>query len=706
MSNPLLEKNEFVNYNDIKPAHVLPAVEASMKEAKERIESILNAVSRLGGNGEGMTFSEFIHPFIEAESVVSRAWSPVSNLLALDGGDELREEASKARPKVVEFGNDVTLDPRVYEMFSLYSKSKEGLSLEGERKRYIENTLRDLKLMGAGLSEEKKTELKALNIELAELSRKFSDNVTDSKVELILTKKEDLSGLPEDFIKAAKLKADQYREKLGEDKIPQGACLINLDYPSYIPFMRYSDRGDLRKDLSYNFLQQGTSRATGGLLEDKENKKDLDNHKVILDLLKNKKKKAQLLGFKNFSELSLQVKMAKDPKKVISFLEKIAEKAKPVAISELKALAEFQKSIAYKNTESREGKVFSWDREYLSEKYKKQKFDFDANVLKPYFELENTIKGMFSLIETLFSVRLEKLSGIAKWHQDVDVYAVTDEKGQRKGILYFDLFPRDTKRQGAWVNPLLNTHKDSRGDRHVGQCVLACNLTPATKDQPSLLSMDEARTLFHEMGHALHHVLSDVELEPLGGLNVAWDFVELPSQLFENFLLEEVSLKKIAKHYQTGEEIPDGLIEKIKQGERFLSGIFFIRQLEFGLFDMEIYSRDNVDAIEPDQVFKEIVSKYGVFDYWEGTHFPYAFSHIFGGGYAAGYYSYKWAEVLEADAFNKFKEDGVLSAKVGREYRDKILAKGDSEEPMKLYKDFMGREPDEVALLERLQGTI
>lgn len=706
MSNPLLEKTEFINYKDIKPVHVLPAVDAAIKEAREKIEEILKSVEALGGNSEGMKFSEFVHPFIEAESLVSRVWGPVNNLLALDGVDELREEATKARPKVIEFGSDTTLDPRTFKLFSMYAESKEGKSLVGEKKRYIENTLRDLKLMGAGLSEEKKAELKTLNIELAELSRKFSDNVTDSKFELVITEEEELAGLPEDVIKASRLKADQYREKLGEEKIPKGASVFNLDYPSYIPFMRYSDRGELRKKLSYNFLQQGTSKATGGLLEDKENKKNLDNHQVILDLLKKKKKKAEILGFKNFSELSLQVKMAKDPKKVISFLEAIAEKAKPVAVRELQALAEFQNSIGYSNTEGRADKVCSWDREYLSEKYKKEKFNFDSSVLKPYFELENTVQGMFSLIKDLFGVSLEKVDDVPVWHEDVDVYAVVGESGERKGVLYFDLFPRDTKRQGAWVNPLTNSHIDSKGERHVGQCVLACNLTPATKDQPSLLSMDEARTLYHEMGHALHHVLSEVELEPLGGLNVAWDFVELPSQLFENFLLEEKSLKRITKHYQTGEEISAELVGKIQAGERFLSGIFFIRQLEFGLFDMEIYSREDVDSIDPDRVFREIVGKYGVFDYWEGTHFPYAFSHIFGGGYAAGYYSYKWAEVLEADAFSRFKEDGVISSKVGAEYRDKILSKGDSEEPMKLYKDFMGREPDEAALLERLVGTI
>ncbi len=631
----------------------------------------------------------------------------MSNLLALDGTPELREEAQKARPLVVNFNNDLVLDPRVFELFTLYSESKEGTALEGERARYITNTQRDLKLAGASLSEENKTELRELNLKIAELSRLFSDNATDSKFELILTKNQELEGLPEEVINAAKRKADTYREKLGAETIPLGASIINLDFPSYVPFMRYSERGDLRKELAFQYMQKGTKNASRGLLEDRtENKESLDNQNIIKALVQAKTKKSQLLGFNNFAEASLAPKMAKDPGQVASFLEALAVEARPVAQKEMQALVEFQKSIGYENTEKQVNKIYSWDRDFLSEKFKKARFDFDSAETKPYFELRQTIEGMFSITKTLFGATFIKTNQIPTWHADVEVYQIQNESEEILGTLYFDLFPRDTKRQGAWVNPLENSHLDSQGISHKAQCVLACNLTAPSPDMPSLLSADEARTLFHEMGHALHHIFSTVQLEPLSGLNVAYDFVELPSQLFENFLTEETSLKTFARHYQTGKDIPQALIEKIKQAERFLSGIFFIRQLEFALFDMSIFTKGDAKDLNVDKLFEDIVTRYGVFDYWSGTHFPCSFSHIFGGGYSAGYYSYKWSEVLEADAFTKFKEAGVLSPEVGKEYRDKILAKGDSEDPMKLYVDFMGREPKEDALLERLEGTV
>ncbi len=706
INNTLLEHGEFVNYPSIKPEEVVPAIEIAVTEAHKHLEKTLSKIEAYRLNKDSLTFNSVIFPLIEAEQIVSRVWSPIGNLLALDGTPELRDAAQKARPLVVNFHNDVVLDPRLFELLTLYSDSSEGRSLSGPRRRYISNTIRDLKLSGASLDEYKKSILREYNLKIAELSRQFSDNATDSKYELLLTKDDDLLGLPEEVIIAAQKKADIYREKLSIDQVPSGAAIINLDYPSYVPFMRYSERGDLRKKLALQYMQKGTEQASGGLLSDKNDKKSLDNQKIIKDLCQAKTLRAKLLGFNNYAEVSLSTKMAKDPNKVLSFLKDLAVKARPVAQKEYKALLEFQNNLGYKNTESNPNKIYSWDREFLAEKLKKVRFDFDSSETKPYFELRQTLNGMFSIIETLFGATFTKENSIPTWHSDVEVYQVLDKSGEILGTIYFDLFPRDTKRQGAWVNPLVSSHIDSKGNKHQAQCVLACNLTPPDKDSPSLLSSDEARTLFHEMGHALHQIFSTVELEPLSGLNVAYDFVELPSQLFENFFTEETSLKSFAKHYKTGADIPQTLVDKMKQAERFLSGMLFIRQLEFGLLDMSIYTKTDTDDLDVDRLFKEIVTNYGVFDYIPGTHFPCSFSHIFGGGYSAGYYSYKWSEVLEADAFTRFKEAGVLSAKIGEEYRHKILSKGDSQDPMELYTDFMGREPNQDALLERLKDTI
>lgn len=695
-NNPLLDygfKNqEFAPYAQIKAEHIVAAIKTAIEKAKTRLEEIL-AVDK-----SSLDFNNTLYAFIEFEEIIGKIWTPVENLLSLKGEKEIRDAANEARPLVVEFYNNYSLDPRVYDLVKAYAQTDEAKNLQGEKKRHLENTLLDFKLSGAELEGDEKEEFKKLNLKLSDLTQKFSDNATDSKFEMILSK-EDMDGLPEDAIEAAKLKADEFRKEAGKDKVPADSYIINLDYPSYGPFMKFSTRGDLRKKLYFSYLNKATENANGGLLE--KETKDLNNKDLIKEIFSGKLAKAKLLGFKNYAELSLQTKMAPSPEEVKTFLERLADKSKALAQKEYQELVKYQKEIGYENTEADPEKIMPWDKEYLSEKLRKAKFDFDTNLTKPYFELESTVKGMFDIARKIFNIDFVKSTKIETWHDDVDVYQVTNPDGSIIGTFHMDLFPRDIKRQGAWVMPLVAACTNKDGSKTKPQCTLSCNLTKPTESQPSLLNHLEVTTLFHEFGHAIHHLLSKVELEPLSGTSVEWDFVELPSQLQENFCWERESLETFAKHYKTGEAIPNELLDKMLKARNFNEGLACTRQNEFGLFDLAVYMTEG-ELKDPNEIFKDIVAKYGIFDFIEGTNFPCAFSHIFAGGYSAGYYSYKWAEVLEADAFSRFQDEGVLNPQVGQEYREKILEKGDSEAPMELFKSFMGREPSEDALLKRM----
>ncbi len=694
--NPLLNYTEFVPYQQIKAEQIVPAVKESITKAQAELENILKLLDKPLTE---LNFTNTLHAFIEMEEIVEKVWTPVQNLLSLMGSDDIRDAANEARPLIVEFFNNYALDPRVYKLIKKYSESPDAKSLRGEAKRHLENTLKDFKLSGAELEGEAKEEFKKLNLQLSELSQKFSDNSTDSKFELIITDKKDLSGLPEDIVKGAKRKADELREEGA--KIQEGAWVFNLDYPSYGPFMKFADNGALRKQMYVQYLSQGTDKATRGILgADKQD--SLNNEPLIKEIFQAKLRKANLLGFKSYAHVSLETKMAPSPEGVKTFLERLATKSRALAEQEYAELVKFQKEINYQNTENNPNKIYPWDKEYLSEKLRKARYDLDSNIIKPYFELRNTVQGMFHIAETLYGIKLQQVQGIETWHPDVEVYEVLDA-GSKVGTFYMDLYPRDIKRNGAWVMPLVAACERSDGSKVLPQCALVCNLTKPHPDQPSLLTHVEVVTLFHEFGHALHHLFSKVKLEPLSGTNVEWDFVELPSQLNENFCWERESLKTFAKHYQTGKNIPDELLDKMLAARNFNEGLACMRQLEFSLFDLAVYMREtDRDYREPLEILREIVAKYGLFEVWEGTNFPCAFSHIFAGGYAAGYYSYKWAEALEADAFSRFKLAGVLSSSVGKDYREKILERGDSVPPMELFKDFMGREPREEALLERM----
>lgn len=704
--NPLLLKQEYCAYSQIKAEHVVPAAKEVINEAQK----ILDQTLALLDSNEKLSFTNVMMPLIEMEEIIDNAWTPVQNMLSLVGEKDIRDAADEARPLIVDFYNNYSMNEKVYDLVKKYSQTDEAKALSGEYKRYLEDTVKDFVLSGAELSDSDKEIFKEINLELSDLSQKFSNNVTDSKFELIITDEKDLSGLPEDIIKMAQAKADELRlarakkndEEMHtgadvqkehaqneEHAIPEKAWVFTLDYPSYGPFMKFSDRGDLRKKLYIEYL----SKATSG---------DRNNDELIKKIFNGKKKRAHMLGFKNYAELSIESKMADSPEQVKSFLERLAVKSKPLAEQEYAHLVKFQKEINYQNTENNPEIICPWDKTYLEEKLRKKEFEFDTNLTKPYFELFSTMKGMFNIAETLFDIKIKKVSDIEVWHEDVEVYQLNKSSGDKIGTLYVDNYPRDTKRQGAWMMPLVQGCQLEDGSYRHPQCVISCNLTKPMADTPSLLTHMETLTLFHEFGHALHHLLTTAQLAPMAGTSVEWDFVELPSQLFENFAWEKESLVTFAKHYKTGEAIPDELLNKMLKARNFNEGLACIRQLEFGLFDLAVYMRNEDDGRSPNDIFKDICNQYGVFPVVEGTNFPNSFGHIFCGGYSAGYYSYKWAEVLEADAFSKFQKAGVINKEVGIEYRDKILAQGDTKAPGELFKDFMGREPNENALLERM----
>jgi Zn-dependent oligopeptidase len=688
INNPLLSEYVFFPYADFKAEHIMPAVETKVKVAKEKLEEIL---TNADGASE-LTFKNTLGALNELEDYVEKAWTPVENMLSLNGTDEIREASEKARPILVEFFNEYSLDERVYDLVKKYSESADAKTLNPTYKRYLTNTLRDFKLSGAELADDDKQEFKKLNLKLAELSQKFSNNSTDSKFNLIITDENDLSGLPDDVISAAKTKAKEIEK-------PE-TWVFNLDYPSYIPFMKFADNGELRKTMYMAFLNKGTSRYKNSKGE------SVDNEPLIQEIYSSKTKKAKLLGFKNYAEMSLASKMAESPAQVTEFLERLGTKARPLADKEYAELVAYQEKIGYENSEKDSKTVYPWDKEYLSEKLKKANYDIDTNLTKPYFELESCKAGMFEIASKLFKVSFKLVDDKQIWHPEVEVYEIYDnELSKMIGLFYMDLYPRDLKRQGAWVMPLVQGEYKT-DEQILPQCALVCNLNrPQTepKPLPSLLNHTEVATLFHEFGHALHHLLSKVELAAMSGTDVEWDFVELPSQFMENFTWEKESLSLFAKHYETNEIIPDELLNKMLKARNFNEGIACIRQIEFALFDLAIYTNtDDQLAKAPNAYFKEICEKYGVFKFIEGTNFPNAFGHIFAGGYAAGYYSYKWAEVLEADCFDKLKQAGVLNTDVGLKYKHAILEKGDSKAPMELFIDFMGRKPDENALLKRM----
>jgi Zn-dependent oligopeptidase len=653
---------------DIKTKDFLPAIKSGIEKAKSEIDTIAS-------NAETPTFKNTIEALDYSGEELDRISSIFFNLNSAETTDEIQKIAQEVSPLLSEFSNDITLNDHLFKRVKAVYDSKANLNLTTEQKTLLDKKYKGFSRNGANLPEDKKEQLRAIDKELSQLKLKFGEHILaeTNTFEMLLTNESDLAGLPEGAKEAAK--------QLAESKNKDG-WLITLDYPSYIPFMTYANNRGLREQLSKAFGSKGF------------NNDNLDNQAIVLKIAKQRFERAQLLGYNTHAHFVLEERMAETPEKVNTFLNELLEKAKPAANQEFKNLEEFAKNLDGID------QLQKWDSGYYSEKLKQKLFSLDDEQLKPYFKLENVIKGAFTVAERLFGLQFEEIDTIDKYHEDVLTYKVTDNEGELVSIFYADFFPRSGKRDGAWMTSYKpQMVKDGKNERpHVS---IVCNFTKPTKSKPSLLTFNEVTTLFHEFGHALHGMLANTTYPSLSGTSVYWDFVELPSQILENWCYEEETLKLFATHYETGAVIPMELIEKIKASATFHEGMQTMRQLSFGLLDMSWHGVDpskitNVKAFEI-EAFGGISLFPDVAENCMST----SFAHIFQGGYSSGYYSYKWAEVLDADAFEYFKEEGIFNTIVADKFKAFVLSQGGTENPMTLYKKFRGQEPKPEALLRR-----
>jgi len=655
-------------FSQIKTEDFLPAFKASIKKAKAEIDAIVN-------NSETPTFKNTIEALDYSGEELDRISSIFFNLNSAETNDEIQKIAQEVSPLLSEFSNDITLNEDLFKRVKAVYKTKSSLDLTTEQNTLLDKKYKGFSRNGANLSEDKKEKLRAIDKELSQLKLKFGEHIlaATNAFEMHLTDASDLSGLPEGAKEAAK----QLAESKGKD-----GWLITLDYPSYIPFMTYADNRALREKLSKVFGCKGF------------NNDDLDNQNIVLKITQLRFERAQLLGYKTHAHFVLEERMAETPEKVNTFLNELLEKAKPAAKKEFKKLEAFAKDL------DNIDQLQKWDSGYYSEKLKQKLFSLDDEQLKPYFKLENVINGAFTVANKLFGLQFKEINSIDKYHDDVLTYKVIDSEGELVSIFYADFFPRAGKRNGAWMTSY-KPQKIKNGVNERPHVSIVCNFTKPTKSKPSLLTFNEVTTLFHEFGHALHGMLANTTYPSLSGTSVYWDFVELPSQILENWCYEEETLKLFATHYKTNEVIPMDLIEKIKASSTFHEGMQTLRQLSFGLLDMSWHGVDpskikDVKAHET-KAFAHTRLYPDVAENCMST----SFAHIFQGGYSSGYYSYKWAEVLDADAFEYFKEEGIFNKTVADKFKTYVLSQGGTENPMTLYKKFRGQEPKPEALLRR-----
>ncbi len=667
--NPLLDIHFHVPFDLITPEHVSSAIHQLLQGADRRLREIEQLT-------EGRTYENTLQALDDATEKLEVAMTIVGHLESVANTPELRTAYNSVRPEVSAFYAAIPLRDALYSALKAYATTENAQRLTGARKRFLYKTLDDFKRHGAELSEQDKKRLEAISRELAELTSKFSQNVLDDTAafELIVTDEARLTGLPPSAIEAARHDA--------ESKGKEG-YRFTLQAPSLIPVLTYLDDRAIREQIwrAYN------TRATSG---------ERNNEPVIERILELRREQAQLLGYSEFAALVLEDRMAKDTDTALSFVHDLRERTMPYFERETRELAEFRDSVS-----NDEGSMQPWDVGYYSEKQRRALYDFDEEALRPYFSVDKVIGGLFETARRLYGVNIRENPKLPTWHPSARAYDIIDSGGEHLASFYADLYPRDEKRGGAWANSFITgTLSDDKLSPHLG--LICANVTPPVKDKPALLTHNEVTTLFHEFGHLLHHCLSRVEVRALAGTNVAWDFVELPSQIMENWCWERSALNTFAHHYETNEPIPDELFDKMQRARTYRAASAQMRQLGFAAVDLALHV-DYKPSQGVLQFARDVMQQYAPTPYPEDYAMLASFSHLFSSavGYAAGYYSYKWAEVLDADAFTRFQEKGVFSAEVGDEFRRKLLERGDSDDPMALYQAFMGREPSLNALMVR-----
>ncbi len=667
--NPLLSPFDTAPFSKIKNEHFKPAFLQAMDDARAEINAIT-------ANTEPPSFKNTIETLEFSGQQLDRISSVFFNLNSAETNEEIQKIAQEVSPLLSEFGNDITLNEELFKRIKAVYEQKDALNLSVEQKTLLDKRYKSFSRNGANLSEDKKKRLREIDAESSKLKLQFGENILaeTNKYQMHLTNEADLDGLPDGSKEAA--------AQMATSKGKEAGWMITLDYPSYIPFMKYAKNRELRKELSMAFGSKGFHGD------------ELDNQKNILKIAKLRHERANLLGYKTHAHFVLEERMAETPEKVHEFLNELLEKAKPAAEREFKQLEDFAKELDGID------RLEKWDGSYYSEKLKQKLFSLDDEQLKPYFKLENVIDGVFKVADKLFGLQFEEVSDIDKYHEEVKTFKVYDAEKNFVSLFYADFHPRAGKRGGAWMTSFKSQwKKDGENIRpHISN---VCNFTPSTESKPSLLTFNEVTTLFHEFGHGLHGMLANTTYPSLSGTSVYWDFVELPSQVMENWCYEKEALELFAKHYETGEIIPMELVQKIKESATFQEGMQTLRQLSFGLLDMSWHGADPTNITDVKAYETKAFADTNLYPETPETCMSTAFAHIFQGGYSSGYYSYKWAEVLDADAFAYFKEKGIFNKEVANKFKEHVLTKGGTEKPMVLYRRFRGAEPKVEALLER-----
>lgn len=661
-------KHNTAPFSQIKIEDYVPAFNEGIALAKAEIDAIVN-------NPDAPTFENTIVAMDFSGDILDRLSSIFFNLNSAETNDEMQKIAQEVSPLLSEFGNDIRLNADLFAKVKAVYDQKESLGLNPEQTTLLDKKYKSFSRNGANLPEDKKNQLREIDKELSKLSLQFGENVLaeTNNFELHLTDEKDLSGLPEGTIEAARLLAKN-QEKEG--------WIFTLDHPSYVPFLTYADNRELRKKMAIAFGAKAFQNN------------EFDNQENVLKIAKLRFERANLLGYKTHAHFVLEERMAESPEKVFSFLNDLLAKAKPAAQKEFAELTAFAKELD--GIEQLE----KWDGAYYSEKLKQQLFNLDDEKLKPYFQLEKVLDGAFVVAKKLYGLTFTEVFDIDKYHEEVTTYEVRDADNNLVSIFYADFFPRKGKRNGAWMTSFKSQYvKDGVNERpHISN---VCNFTKPTETKPSLLTFNEVTTLFHEFGHGLHGMLADTVYPSLSGTSVYWDFVELPSQIMENWCYEPEALALFANHYETGEIIPIEYVQKIKESASFQEGLATLRQLSFGLLDMAWHGQDPTNISDLKAFETEQFANTQLYPDVKENAMSTAFSHIFQGGYSSGYYSYKWAEVLDADAFEYFQEKGIFNEEVAKRFKDNVLSKGGTEHPMTLYKRFRGQEPKPEALLKR-----
>lgn len=680
MTNPLLTSFTLPPFSAIQPEHVVPAVTEVLSDCRAMVEKVV-------AQGAPYTWDNLVQPLAESDDRLSRIFSPVSHLNSVKNSPELREAYEQTLPLLSEYSTWVGQHEGLYQAYRNLKEGDQYAALDLAQKKAVDNALRDFELSGIGLAKDKQQRYGEIAARLSELGSAYSNNVLDATMgwSKLITDENDLAGMPESAMAAARAQA----EAKGQE-----GWLLTLDIPSYLPVMTYCDNAALREEMYRAYATRASDQGP--------NAGKWDNGPIMAEELALRHELAQLLGFDSYADKSLATKMAQSPSQVIDFLNDLAERARPQGEKELEQLR------AFAQKEHGVTELNPWDLTYYGEKQKQHLYTISDEQLRPYFPESRAVAGLFEVVKRIYGITAKQRTDVEVYHPDVKFFDLFDETGELRGSFYLDLYAREHKRGGAWMDDCVGQMRKADGSLQKPVAYLTCNFNRPVQGKPALFTHDEVITLFHEFGHGLHHMLTRVEVPGVSGISgVPWDAVELPSQFMENWCWEPDALAFISGHYETGEPLPKELLDKMLAAKNYQAALFILRQLEFGLFDFRLHTEfDPTKGAQILETLREVKSRVAVVPGPEWGRFPHAFSHIFAGGYAAGYYSYLWADVLAADAYSRFEEEGIFNRETGQSFLDNILTRGGSEEPMELFKRFRGREPQLDAMLEHygIQG--